>query len=98
MSDRRQRSGSAARLAATELLEALTADPRRMTQTLAERLAATRAERGARPPAVRHHDDVAARLAAWGGARLMSAEGGRVALVERRIPLPPAVAARLARG
>jgi uncharacterized protein len=69
-----------------------------MTQTLAERLAATRSERGTRPRPVRAHDDVAARLAAWGGARVLSREGGRVALVERRIPLPPPVAARLAGG
>lgn len=66
--------------------------------TLEQRLAAVRAERGMRPPPVRHNDDVAARLAAWGGARVMSTEGGRVALVERRIPLPPPVAARLAGG
>ena len=39
---------------------------------------------------------MAARLAAWGGARLTSIHGGRVALVERRVPLPPPVAERLA--
>ena len=46
--------------------------------------------------AVRRNDDVAARLAAWGGARLTSIHGGRVALVERRVPIPPPVAERLA--
>jgi hypothetical protein len=62
--------------------------------TLEQRLAAVRAA-GPRPPPVRHNDDVAARLAAWGGARLETAHGGRVALVERRVPLPPDVAMRL---
>ncbi|HET9498121.1 MAG TPA: ribonuclease H-like domain-containing protein [Candidatus Limnocylindria bacterium] len=66
--------------------------------TLEQRLAAVRAERGSRPLPVARNDDVAARLAAWGGARLTSIHGGRVALVERRIPLPPVVAARLAAG
>jgi hypothetical protein len=64
--------------------------------TLEQRLAAIRAERGAGPAPVRRNDDVASRLASWGGARLETAHGGRVALVERRIPLPPDVAARLA--
>ncbi len=68
-----------------------------MPTTLAERLAAVRSER-ATPRAVVRNDDVAARLADWGGARLTTAEGGRVALVERRIPLPPDVAKRLASG
>lgn len=63
--------------------------------TLERRLEAIRAERRERPPPVRHNDDVAARLAAWGGARLETAHGGRVALVERSIPLPPGVVTRL---
>lgn len=63
--------------------------------TLERRLEAIRAERRERPPPVRHNDDVAARLAAWGGARLETTHGGRVALVERRIPLPPDVVTRL---
>jgi uncharacterized protein len=64
--------------------------------TLEQRLAAIRAERGPRPLPVARNDDVAARLATWSGARLTSVHGGRVALVERRIPLPPDVVARLA--
>jgi hypothetical protein len=67
-----------------------------MRLTLEQRLAAVRAERGARPVPVRRNDDVAARLRAWGGVRLEAAHGGRLALVERRIPLPPEVAALLA--
>jgi hypothetical protein len=67
-----------------------------MTLTLEQRLAAARAALGERPAPVRRSDDVAARLAAWGGARLTAIHGGRVALVERRIPLPAPVAARLA--
>jgi hypothetical protein len=66
-----------------------------MTLTLEQRLAAARVARD-RPPPVRRNDDVAARLRAWGGVRLETAHRGRVALVERRIPLPPDVAARLA--
>jgi uncharacterized protein YprB with RNaseH-like and TPR domain len=62
--------------------------------TLELRLQAIR-ERGPRPAPVTRNDDVAVRLAAWGGARLETADGGRVALVERRIPLPPDVVARL---
>jgi len=64
--------------------------------TLAERLAAVRDERGHGPGVARRNDDVAARLASWNGARLITAEGGRVALVERRIPLPTDVTERLA--
>ena len=56
--------------------------------TLAERLAAVRDERGHGPGVARRNDDVATRLASWNGARLVTVEGGRVALVERRIPLP----------
>jgi hypothetical protein len=64
--------------------------------TLEQRLAAIRAERRSRPTSIKRNDDVAARLASWGGARLETAHGGRVALVERRLPLPPDVATRLA--
>jgi hypothetical protein len=64
--------------------------------TLEQRLAAVRSERTAGSGGARRNDDVAARLAAWGGARLATAEGGRVALVERRIPLPDAVVRQLA--
>ncbi len=63
--------------------------------TLAERLAAVRDERGQGPGVARRNDDVATRLASWSGARLVTVEGGRVALVERRIPLPGAVTERL---
>lgn len=56
--------------------------------TLEQRLAAIRAERGYGAPRASRNDDVAARLAAWGGARLTTEQGGRVALVERRVPLP----------
>ena len=63
--------------------------------TLEQRLAAIRAERGYNAPRAARNDDVAARLAAWGGARLTTEQGGRVALVERRVPLPEAVARRL---
>lgn len=66
--------------------------------TLDQRLAAIRAERRYGPPRSARNDDVAARLAAWGGARLTTEQGGRVALFERRIPLPPELAARLADG
>ncbi|MGH2462465.1 MAG: ribonuclease H-like domain-containing protein [Candidatus Limnocylindria bacterium] len=66
--------------------------------TLEQRLAAVRAERGAGWRGAGRNDDVAVRLAAWGGARLTTAQGGRVALVERRMPLPDAVAAQLAGG
>lgn len=66
--------------------------------TLAQRLAAVRAERATPPRPAESHDDVAARLAAWDGARLTSAVGGRVALVERRVPLPPAVRQQLEGG
>ena len=73
------------------------------TLSLAERVAALRAERGrpvvlarprsfARPPS----DDRAAALARWFGARLETVDGGTAILVERRIPLPPADAAALA--
>jgi hypothetical protein len=64
--------------------------------TLERRLEAIRAVRGERPLPVVRNDDVAARLRAWGGVRLETADGGRVALVERRVPLPPDVVARLA--
>ena len=63
--------------------------------TLAERLAAVRDERGHAPAVARRNDDVATRLASWNGARLVTVDGGRVALVERRIPLPAAVTERL---
>jgi uncharacterized protein YprB with RNaseH-like and TPR domain len=63
--------------------------------TLAERLAAVRDERGLAPGVARRNDDVATRLASWNGARLVTVEGGRVALVERRIPLPADVTERL---
>ncbi len=63
--------------------------------TLAERLAAVRDERGLAPGVARRNDDVATRLASWNGARLVTVDGGRVALVERRIPLPAAVTERL---
>jgi len=66
--------------------------------TLEQRLAAVRAERGVGSPGAGRNDDVAVRLAAWGGARLTTAHGGRVALVERRVPLPEGVAGRLSRG
>jgi hypothetical protein len=62
--------------------------------TLEKRLAAVRAERGIAGGAGRN-DDVAGRLAAWGGARLTTAHGGRVALVERRVRLPEAVTRQL---
>jgi hypothetical protein len=62
--------------------------------TLEQRLQAIR-ERGPRSVPVARNDDVAVRLRAWGGARLESAHGGRVALVERRVQLPTDVAARL---
>ena len=62
--------------------------------TLEQRLQAIR-ERGPQSVPVARNDDVAVRLRAWGGARLESAHGGRVALVERRIQLPADVAARL---
>jgi hypothetical protein len=45
---------------------------------------------------VARNDDVAVRLAGWNGARLTTVEGGRVAIVERRVPLPADVVARLA--
>jgi hypothetical protein len=67
-----------------------------MTLTLEQRLAAARAALGERSAPVRRNDDVAARLRAWGGVRLETAHRGRVALVERRIPLPVDVATRLA--
>ena len=66
--------------------------------TLDQRLAAVRAKRGTGLRGARRNDDVAARLAAWGGARLTTTEGGRVALVERRVPLPDAVVRELASG
>jgi hypothetical protein len=64
--------------------------------TLEQRLAAVRAERGSGTRGAGRNDDVAARLAAWGGARLTTAQGGRVALVERRVPLPEGVTRQLA--
>ena len=63
--------------------------------TLEQRLAAIRAQRGYGAPRAARNDGVAARLAAWGGARLTTEQGGRVALVERRVPLPEAVTRRL---
>ncbi|HEY7738675.1 MAG TPA: ribonuclease H-like domain-containing protein [Candidatus Limnocylindria bacterium] len=63
--------------------------------TLEQRLRAVR-ELGPRPMPVARNDDVAVRLAGWNGARLTTVEGGRVAIVERRVPLPADVVARLA--
>ena len=63
--------------------------------TLEQRLAAVRAERGSGTGGAGRNDDVAARLASWGGARLTTAQGGRVALVERRVRLPDAVTRQL---
>lgn len=63
-------------------------------RTLADRLAAARSERAYAPVAPRALDR-ADGLARWLGAELRVADVGRVVLVERSIPLPPAVAAAI---
>ncbi|MDQ2940549.1 MAG: ribonuclease H-like domain-containing protein, partial [Chloroflexota bacterium] len=65
-------------------------------RTLAERLASLRAERapGVSPPPVADRTET---LARWFDARLTREPCGTILLVERRVALPPAVAAALGR-
>lgn len=66
-------------------------------RTLADRLAELRTLRGAAgaSPPPRSTDDRAAALARWFGARLQVAGDGAAVVVERHVPLPADVAARL---
>jgi len=69
------------------------------TRTLADRLALVRGGRPAAPSPQRldpgPSDDRSASLARWFGAHLDVDEGGSAVLVERSVPLPPDVVARL---
>lgn len=67
-------------------------------RTLADRLASLRGERSlaGAMPAPRRHEDRSEALARWFGARLAVESGGAAVLVERVVPLPAWVAARLA--
>lgn len=66
-------------------------------RTLTDRLAELRIQRGGTGGATprRLPDDRAAALARWFGARLLVAAGGSAVVVERRVPLPADVVARL---
>ena len=63
-------------------------------RTLAERLATVRG-RPANPPTPAPHDGRVERLARWFDARTPVAEGGKVLVVERSVPIEPAVASAL---
>ena len=67
-------------------------------RTLADRLASIRSERpgAVAAPAPRQRDDRSEALARWFGARLAVEPGGAAVVVERVVPLPADVAARLA--
>jgi hypothetical protein len=66
-------------------------------RSLAERLAVVREQRGATSgPRPMAPADRSEQLARWFGARLQVAPDGAAVVVERRVPLPPAVVASLA--
>ena len=66
------------------------------TRTLAERLAVVRDGVGAPRPRPASTGDRSELLARWFGARLQLASDGAAVVVERRVPLAPAVVANLA--